>query len=209
MTHQNLCLGKCWKLFWPTLNAVICMILIIESWLLRNVGFYRSFLQFYKYLNNNDLLYNCQSGFKSFHSTQTPLRESSDSYSFNIEEGLINCVILQNFHRFKIRLDTIDHNIHLRKLATYGIEQGALKWFDPHLSGRRPKCLVDGELPGGRDLRQIYCYGKQLYEAISRANNIENPRGWTNTNPKINLAAEPILNNYRSWPLLILKPARR
>ena len=35
-----------------TLNAVICMIsfifsLIMESWLLRNVGFYRSFLQFY------------------------------------------------------------------------------------------------------------------------------------------------------------------
>ena len=35
-----------------TLNAVICMILfifslIMESWLLRNVGFYRSFLQLY------------------------------------------------------------------------------------------------------------------------------------------------------------------
>ena len=34
------------------LNAVICMILfifslILESWLLWNVGFYRSFLQFY------------------------------------------------------------------------------------------------------------------------------------------------------------------
>ena len=34
------------------LNAVICMILfifslIMESWPLRNVGFYRSFLQFY------------------------------------------------------------------------------------------------------------------------------------------------------------------
>ena len=34
------------------LNAVICMILfifslIMESWLLWNVGFYRSFLQFY------------------------------------------------------------------------------------------------------------------------------------------------------------------
>ena len=33
-------------------NAVICMILVIfslimESWLLGNVGFYRSFLQFY------------------------------------------------------------------------------------------------------------------------------------------------------------------
>ena len=35
-----------------TLNAVICMIififsLIMESWLLRNVGFYRLFLPFY------------------------------------------------------------------------------------------------------------------------------------------------------------------
>ncbi len=39
------------------LNAVICMILfifslIMESWLLRNVGFYRSFLQFYDLVTN-------------------------------------------------------------------------------------------------------------------------------------------------------------
>ena len=38
------------------LNAVICMILfifslIMEPWLLRNVGFYRSFLQFYALRN--------------------------------------------------------------------------------------------------------------------------------------------------------------
>lgn len=49
--------------------------------------------QFYKYLNDNDLLANCQSGFRSFHSTIMSLLEASNGRSVNIDKGLINGVI--------------------------------------------------------------------------------------------------------------------
>ena len=46
--------------------------------------------------------------------------------------------------------DTIDHKILLRKLASYGIDHRALKWFDSCLSDRQQKCVVNGELSGAR-----------------------------------------------------------
>ena len=67
--------------------------------------------QFFKYLNdNNDLLVNCQSGFRSLHSTLTFLLEASNSWSVNIDNGLINGVI---FIDLKKAFDTIDHKVLL------------------------------------------------------------------------------------------------
>ena len=103
--------------------------------------------QFFKYLNNNDLLVNCQSGFRSLHSTLTSLLEASNSWSVNIDNGLINGVI---FIDLKKAFDTIDHKILLRKLASYGIDHTALKWFDSYLSDYQQKCVVNGELSGTR-----------------------------------------------------------
>ena len=75
--------------------------------------------QFFKYLNDNDLLVSCQSGLRSLHSTLTSLLEASNSWSVNIDNGLINGVI---FIYLKKAFDTIDHKILLRKLASYGID---------------------------------------------------------------------------------------
>ena len=80
--------------------------------------------QFFKYLNDNDLLVNCQSGFRSFHGTLTSLFAG---YPIN---GAI-------FIDLKKAFDTIDHKILLRKLASYGIDHRVLKWFDSYLSDRQ------------------------------------------------------------------------
>ena len=71
--------------------------------------------QFFKYLNDNDLLINCQSGFRSLHSTLTSFLEASNSWSVNIDNGLINGVI---FIDLKKAFDTIDHKILLRRKAS-------------------------------------------------------------------------------------------
>jgi len=101
--------------------------------------------QFFKYLNDNDLLVSCQYGFSSLHSTLTSLLEASNSWSVNIDNGLINGVI---FIDLKKAFDTIDHKTLLRKLACYGIDYRALKWFDSYLSKCQQKCVVNGELSG-------------------------------------------------------------
>ena len=76
------------------------------------------------------------------------LLEASNSWSVNIDNGLINGVIFIDLK--KKAFHTIDHKILLRKLASYGIDHTALKWFDTYLSDRQQKCVVNGELSGVR-----------------------------------------------------------
>ena len=49
--------------------------------------------QVYQYLNANNLLTNCQSGFRSLHSTLTALLEATNNWCVNIDKGLLNGVI--------------------------------------------------------------------------------------------------------------------
>ena len=60
------------------------------------------------YLKDNNLLTHCQFGFRSLHSTLTALVEATNSWSVNIDNGLVNGVI---FIDLKKAFDTIDHTI--------------------------------------------------------------------------------------------------
>ena len=69
--------------------------------------------------------------------------EATNSWSVNIANGFINWVV---FIDLKKAFGAIDHRILLSKLASYGVDQKASKWFDSYLSDRHQKCLVNGEL---------------------------------------------------------------
>ena len=97
--------------------------------------------QLYEYLTGSSLLNACQSGFRSLHSTLTALLEATNSWSVNIDNGLVNEVI---FIDLKKAFDTIDHDILLRKLINYGVNPNSLRWFKSYLSGRTQKCQVNG-----------------------------------------------------------------
>ena len=54
---------------------------------------------------------------------------------------MINGVL---FLDLKKALDTVDHEILLRKLEYYGVESTAIEWFRSYLSNRQQVCYVDG-----------------------------------------------------------------
>ncbi|CAB4039969.1 Hypothetical predicted protein, partial [Paramuricea clavata] len=101
------------------------------------------FDQLHGYLDSNNLLNKCQSGFRPFHSTLTALLEATSDWSMNIDNGLINGVV---FIDLKKAFDTIDHQIILQKLKNYGIDENSLTWFHSYLTDRTQKCRVNGQL---------------------------------------------------------------
>ena len=40
--------------------------------------------------------------------------------------------------------DTIDHNLLLKKLYTYGVHRSELSWFTDYLAKRKMRVVVDG-----------------------------------------------------------------
>ena len=87
-----------------------------------------------------------QSGFGSMHSTLTALLETKNNWSIN---SLLNGVL---FVDLKKAFDTIDHEIIFRKLANYGVDQSALRFFASYLRNRSQKCSVNGALSSASKL---------------------------------------------------------
>ena len=86
---------------------------------------------------------NCQSY------TAAALLETTNNWSINIDNGLLNGVL---FIDLKKAFDTIDHEIILRKLANYGVDQSALRFFASYLCNRSQKCSVNGALSSASKL---------------------------------------------------------
>ena len=108
---------------------------------------YLSHLPLPKYLKNvfaiKLVLSHCQSGFRSLHSILTALVDAANSWSVNIDNGLVNGVV---FIDLKKAFDTIDHNILLRKLRIYGVYTISIQWFESYLLHQIQRCSLAGQL---------------------------------------------------------------
>lgn len=67
---------------------------------------------------------------------QRCLRQRITAWSINIDNGLLNGVL---FIDLKKAFDTIDHEIILRKLANYGVDPNALRFFASYSCNRSQK----------------------------------------------------------------------
>ena len=93
------------------------------------------------YLEQNNILYEHQYGFRKHKSTVQALLKHMQFMYDSIDSG--NFVISVLLH-FKEAFDTVDHKILLSKLGFYGIRGVSLEWLKSYLSERNQITVIDG-----------------------------------------------------------------
>ena len=93
--------------------------------------------QLHNYLTCNNILHQCQSGFRNNHSTHTALLDVTDHILKNTNDGTVTASI---FLDLKKAFDTVSHNLLSRKLDSYGINGKSLNWFKSCLSRGLIEC---------------------------------------------------------------------
>ena len=82
--------------------------------------------QMIDYLAEYNILYKCQSGFRTKHSTDLCLSYLNDKILKGFDNGLFTGMILIDLQK---AFDTIDHNILLEKLKAIGFCDDTVNWF--------------------------------------------------------------------------------
>ena len=98
--------------------------------------------QLYDYFVSNNLLSDCQFGFRQFHSTASTLLDSTNEWFINMHLGKINIAVFLDLQK---AFGTINHDILLKKLETYGMGSPVLNLLRNHQTDRTQMCSVNGE----------------------------------------------------------------
>ena len=97
--------------------------------------------QVYSYLNNNNLLFDSQHGFRENYSTESAVLELTDHLKSQIDKHhLPMCLFLDLSKAF----DTINFDIMLIKLRRLGFNSLALNWFETYLKHRKQFVSFNG-----------------------------------------------------------------
>ena len=84
----------------------------------------------YKFLVENNILYQKQLGFQNAHSTEHEILQSVNQITDAFSQGKYTLGIFVDLSK---AFDTVNHNILLEKLKAYGIQSENLKWFRSYL----------------------------------------------------------------------------
>ena len=105
----------------------------------------------YKFLEDNNILYDKQYGFRKENSTIFSLIEITEKIKESIDNNKFGCGIFIDLRK---AFDTVNHNILLRKLDHYGIRGSSLNWFKSYLNDRQQYVFLNGE---SSDKKKITC----------------------------------------------------
>ena len=89
-----------------------------------------------KYLDQNNILFPSQYGFRRKHSTNLATIELITKISLAIDNNEYTFGVFLDLAE---AFDTVNHEILLRKLDHYGIRGIVNKWFKNYLTGRKKK----------------------------------------------------------------------
>ena len=78
------------------------------------------------YLENNNIFYKYQFGFRANHSTNHILTEITEQIRNACDKALYTCGAYLDLQE---AFDTVNHNISLAKLKHYGIKGTSFDWF--------------------------------------------------------------------------------
>ena len=92
----------------------------------------------YTFLNNSNIIYNLQFGFRQQYSTSHALIKNMRK---DLDDGNIGCGVSVDLQK---AFDTVDHQILLAKLNHYGICGVSNDWFKSYLSNRNQYVSTNG-----------------------------------------------------------------
>ena len=96
--------------------------------------------QLYLFLEKNDNIYKYQFGFRKGYSTEQAILEITDNSNTAIDNKQITCGLFLDFSK---AFDTVNHDILLSKLHTYGIRGTPFKWCKSYLCNRSQFVKID------------------------------------------------------------------
>ena len=88
----------------------------------------------YKFINENNIIYSLQFGFRQQHSIFHALISLTEDTRKNLDKGNIGCNIFVDLQK---AFDTVEHDILLAKLEHYGIHDMANNWLKSYLFNRK------------------------------------------------------------------------
>ena len=99
--------------------------------------------QLYKYVIDNNLTYDGQSGFRQQHSTSNALIKTIDKWNMEIDKGnYVGAVFVDLSKAF----DMVNHTLLINKLKTLGITGIENNWFKLYLNNRTQHVSINGSI---------------------------------------------------------------
>ena len=95
----------------------------------------------YIFLNNNNIIYNLQFGFRQQYSTSQAFINITENIRKALDDGNIGCGVFVDLPK---AFDTVDHQILLAKLDYYGICGVSNDWFKSYLSNHSQYVSING-----------------------------------------------------------------
>ena len=93
------------------------------------------------FLSNNNMITQCQSGFRNLHSTITALTKLHNDLLASLNRRCSTGVACLDFRK---AFDTVDHSILLNKMKLFGISAPPHKWLHSYLSNRSQSVNFNG-----------------------------------------------------------------
>ena len=93
------------------------------------------------YLDENNIIYDLQFGFRKKHSTNHALLSIIEKIRNNMDNKIFSCGVFVDLEK---AFDTVKHSILISKLHHYGIQGKSNDWVRSYLSSRTQRVSVNG-----------------------------------------------------------------